>query len=150
MTELMKIVDGEKVLLSPEDIQVRNEDEAAWNAGARRRQKDAVNEERERRKYLKKTVTLSTGKKFAVDMKDGGRQNVSDLALYAMVKKSNSDTSTIKFTDADNVDQQLTNDEMIEVGSLCAVQIMQIHEAAGRLKMLPTAPDDLSNNAHWD
>lgn len=110
---------------------------------------DQINAERERRKDLPKIVSLSTGKAFPVDMKDGGRHNVSDLALCAVVKKSIADETTFKFTDADNVDQTLSNDEMIELGLQCAAQIMQIHEAARLIKAMDELPDDVSNDTYW-
>ncbi|MDA4845954.1 DUF4376 domain-containing protein [Hoeflea poritis] len=109
-----------------------------------------VNVERERRKTMPVTVSLSTGKTFPVDMDKGGRANIADLCLFAVVKKSGGDSSPFKFTDANNVDHALTNDEMIEVGVQSAQQITTIHEKARALKKMETVPDDPADDALWD
>lgn len=112
--------------------------------------KDNVNRERDRRILLPKLVSLSSGKTFHVDMANGGRENIGDLVTLAIVQKSSADeTPLISFRDASNVDQSLTNDEMIEVGVQVAEQVQQIHLKARALKDIEPIPEDYYDNKYW-
>ncbi len=110
---------------------------------------EQVNEERDRRIELPKAVSLSTGKSFGVDIANGGRQNIGDMSTAALVKQSSGDNTDFAFTDADNVDQTLTNAEMIEVGMHCVAQISAIHHAARTLKELSPIPSLFTDDTHW-
>lgn len=110
----------------------------------------SINQERDRRVAQPKAVSLSTGKAFSVDMANGGRENIGDLVTLAMVQKSSAgETPLISFRDASNVDQSLTNDEMIEVGVQVAAQVQQIHLKARALKDMDPIPEDYYLDSYW-
>lgn len=106
-----------------------------------------INQERDRRIYEPKTVSLTTGKIFRVDMLGGGRENVGQLGTAAIAKSIIGNTSTFSFRDADNTDQTLTNEEVIEMGLQIMGQIQAIHIIARGLKA--SLPWDYWNDEHW-
>ncbi|MEX3008750.1 hypothetical protein [Hoeflea sp. TYP-13] len=146
---LTKLVNGKEVALTDEEEAEFRAEWARNDAARNAVTAEHINTERERRKYLPKTVSLSTGKAFPVDMVNGGRENIANLSLFALVKKGAGDTSTFLFADADNNDQTLSNDEMLEVGVQCAQQITAIHQKARVLKALQEKPADYTDLKHW-
>ncbi len=111
--------------------------------------KDDINQERNRRTYLPKEVNLSTGKTFTVDIKFGGRENIANLNSLAKTKKELGNTDLVAFTDADNFDQLLTNDEVIEMAMLVMLAGADIHAKARALKAMVPIPANFKDDAHW-
>lgn len=111
--------------------------------------KDDVNNERDRRVLLRKTVTIAGIGLVTVDINNGGRQNIGDLGTAAIAKTLASDTSPINFRDADNNDHVMTNAQVIEMGLLVTEQISAIFDAAKALKGLTPIPQDYADNARW-
>lgn len=111
--------------------------------------KDDVNQERNRRTYLPKDVSLTTGKAFTVDIKFGGRENIANLDSLAKTKKELGNTDLVAFTDADNFDQLLTNDEVIEMAMLVMLAGADIHAKARVLKNMETIPQNYADDTHW-
>jgi hypothetical protein len=107
-----------------------------------------VNAERNRRLALPKTVTVGV-RTFALDMAGGGRQNISDASQLAMVKKAAGDTSAFVFRDAANVDQTLTNDEMISVAVQIAAQVNALYKASWSIKNGGDIPADYADDERW-
>ena len=111
--------------------------------------KRQINDERDRRIDLPKSVSLTSGKSFTVDMSNGGRQNIGDLGTAALAKASINDTSTISFRDADNVDWDLTNEDIIEMGLQVTAQVSSIHVKARAIKALNPIPTDYTEDSYW-
>lgn len=109
-----------------------------------------VNSERDRKISEPKLINLGNGRTFTVDMANGGRENIGDLVTLAIVQKSSGASgTTISFRDASNIDQTLTNDEMIEVGVQVAIQVQQIHLKARAIKEMTPIPEDYYDNKYW-
>lgn len=108
-----------------------------------------VNTERERRVNLVVPVYLSTGKVFAVDMAGGGRANIGDLALMAVIKNGAGVTTDFTFRDANDTDQTLTNDEVIEMGMQAAASFDYYYKKSWALKELSPIPQDYEDDSYW-
>lgn len=108
-----------------------------------------VNTERERRVNLVVPIYLSTGKVFAVDMANGGRANIGDLALMAVIKNGAGITTDFTFRDANDTDQTLTNDEVIEMGMQAAASYDAYYKKSWALKALSPIPQDYENDSYW-
>lgn len=111
--------------------------------------KRQINNERNRRINLPKSVSLISGKSFTVDMSNGGRQNIGDLGTAALAKASINDTSTISFRDADNTDWDLTNEDIIEMGLQVTSQVSALHVKAREIKAMDPLPRDYTDNLYW-
>ena len=115
--------------------------------------KNQVNIERDRRINLPVTVTVSAGeaeqKIFKIDMANGGRQNISDMALMAVVKNGAGLTDPFIFRDADNIDQTLSNNEVIEMGMQAAAAYDAIFKKSWALKALDPIPTNYADDSHW-
>ena len=108
-----------------------------------------VSAERDRRNNLAVTVSLTTGKSFPVDMDGGGRANIGDMALMAVIKNSSGITTNFTFRDANNVSQDLTNNEVIEMGMQAAASYDAIYKKSWALKALNPIPQDYTNDTYW-
>lgn len=108
-----------------------------------------VNVERERRVNLVVPVYLSTGKVFAVDMAGGGRANIGDLALMAVIKNGAGVTTDFTFRDANDTNQTLTNDEVIEMGMQAAASYDAYYKKSWALKELSPIPQDYEDDSYW-
>lgn len=95
---------------------------------------NAITEERERRILLPKTVSLSSGKTFTVDMDNGGRDNIGALASAGLAKSAIGSNTTVSFRDHNNQDWSLTNDDMIEMGLQVMAQVEVLHTASRAIK----------------
>lgn len=107
-----------------------------------------INTERSRRIKLPKAVDLGGGRTFRLDM-NGGRANIDSVALMAVVKKSIADDTPIVFRDADNVDQSMTNDEMVSAALQVAQQVNAIYKASWVLKGMDPIPSDFEDASYW-
>ena len=110
---------------------------------------DDVTTERDRRTNLPVTVALTTGKTFDVDMAKGGRANIGDLALMAVIKNGAGITTDFTFRDANNTDHQLTNDEVIEMGIQAAAAYDAIYKKSWALKAMSPIPTNYKDDTHW-
>lgn len=145
----MKItINGVEREATPEE-QAAIEAQRALDAAPKPATTADVNAERDRRIYLPKAVSLTTGKNFAADMGGDSRSNISDLGIAAVAKKAAGITTPISFRDANNVDHDLTNDEVIEMGLQIAAQVQAIHIKARAIKAMDPIPDP-KNDALWD
>lgn len=113
-----------------------------------------VNMERERRILLPKHITLSSGKSFVADMAGGpsgtsGRDNIRHLVLTALARKAAGSQATFSFRDADNMDHDLTADEIIEIGAAIDDQVQLLHIAARRMKATYPIPSDYMRDNRW-
>jgi hypothetical protein len=111
--------------------------------------KKKINLERDRRIDLPKFVSLSSGKSFNVNMSDGGRQSISNLETTAISKSMIQDNSTFSFRDADNVDWELSNSDILEMGIQITKSINDIHIKARELKDMENIPSDYTNDIYW-
>lgn len=129
-----------------------NDDRPAWGdiyAEAQAVTNEDVNVERERRVNLVVPVYLSTGKVFAVDMAGGGRANIGDLALMAVIKNGAGVTTDFTFRDANDTDHTLTNDEVIEMGMQAAASFDYYYKKSWALKELSPIPQDYEDDSYW-
>lgn len=110
---------------------------------------DDVTVERDRRTNLPVTVSLTTGKTFDVDMAKGGRANIGDMALMAVIKNSSGINTDFTFRDADNVDHTLTNSEVIEMGMQAAAAYDAIYKKSWALKAMNPIPQNYKDDSHW-
>lgn len=111
--------------------------------------RNLVNKERDRRILLPKELVLSSGKSFTVDMTGESRANIDSMVGASLAKKALGLNTTISFRDADNVDHDLTNDEIIEMGLLLVQSVEQLHIKSRAIKDMETIPSDYANNSHW-
>lgn len=140
----MKLVNGEYIDENQSDI-----DQQLIDAIPPAITNHQVNTERDRRINLQVTVLLSTGKTFPVNMANGGRANISDMALMAVVKNSSGIATDFTFRDASNTDHQLTNNEVIEMGMQAAANYDAIYKKSWALKALNPIPTDYTDDSYW-
>jgi hypothetical protein len=94
-------------------------------------------------------VALDGRDPFALDMAREARANISDSAQLALVKKAAGDETPITFRDAANVDQVLSNDEMIAAAVQIAAQVDALYKASWALKDADPIPADYADDRHW-
>lgn len=108
-----------------------------------------VNHERTRRIARPVSISLTTGKKFSVDMSGESRHNIADMAHMAREKIIAADVSKMTFRDASNVNQSLTAVEIVEMAVQVFGIVDAIYKASWALKDTDPIPDDYSNDKHW-
>jgi len=109
-----------------------------------------INNERDRRINMIKTVSLTSGKSFPCDMDNGGRANIDSLGAAAIAKMLLNDTTTFSFRDANNVDWELTNDDVIEMGLQIARQVEALHVKSRALKAMRPIPPRFADDSYWE
>jgi len=94
---------------------------------------------------------LPTGLGWDVDLRnDLDRRNIQAKYTIALKQKINEDSSTILFRGADNVDRNLTPDQMIAVGDAADAWITSVYAASWVLKATPGGiPTDYADDSHW-
>lgn len=112
--------------------------------------RDDVNAERDRRILLPKTIQpAGITTPFRVDMAKGGRENIAQLSTASLALKTLNPSHVWSFRDADNKDQTLTLDQMIEMGLQCMQQISLLHDKAKIVKNGGNIPADYTDDRHW-
>lgn len=108
-----------------------------------------ITEERERRILLPKSVELSSGKNFTVDMDNGGRDNIDSLAAAALAKMVIGSNTTISFRDHSNQDWNLTNEDLIEMGLQVMGQVEHLHMRSREIKSMSPRPWNYKDDVLW-
>ncbi|WP_417624970.1 hypothetical protein [Paremcibacter congregatus] len=107
-----------------------------------------VEAERDRRQY---PGDLPTGLGWDVDLRnDLDRRNIQAKYIVALKRKVDEDTSTILFRGADNVDRNLTPDQMIAVGDAADAWVTSVYVASWAVKATEGGiPSDYTDDSYW-
>lgn len=107
-----------------------------------------VDAERDMRQY---PGALPTGLGWDVDLRnEQDRRNIQAKYSIALKRKINNDNSTILFRGADNVDRNLTPDQMIAVGDAADAWITSVYAASWVLKETAGGiPADYADDSRW-
>lgn len=104
-----------------------------------------VNAERQRR--------IASGKVIDgvhVTGTDEDARNLTNLALAAQLRLASGDTGTLTtFRDGDNVDHQLTPEQVLSIWQQSAAYVSALYEASWALKALDPIPADYVADDYW-
>ncbi len=112
-------------------------------------QRGNVTTERDRRINQQVTVTLDDTRTFPVDMANGGRANIADIAQVAAEKEALGISTAINFRDANNTDQAMTNMQFRKMAIQIASQVTAIYKASWVLKDTDPIPVDFTDDKYW-
>lgn len=112
-------------------------------------QRENVTTERDRRISQQVTVTLDDARTFPVDMANGGRANIADIAQVAGEKEAQGIGTPITFRDANNTDQVMTNTQFRALAMQVASVVNAIYKASWVLKDTDPIPIDYTDDKHW-
>jgi hypothetical protein len=96
------------------------------------------------------TVTLTGGKIVPLTGRQEDLTDLQGLAFGAQLRVGQGDTTTLTpFRDANNVIQNLTPLEILELWSSGAAYVSSLYEASWTLKDSDPVPDDWADASHW-
>jgi len=111
---------------------------------------DYVNIERKRRIADGTSISL-TGLTASVKVRglDLDIDTLQGLALRAIIRKNNADTTPTLFKDKDNVDHALTSDQVLEMLELLIDWVESVFAASWVLKAADPPVANLTDDFHW-
>lgn len=112
---------------------------------------EAINDERERRKVIGTTVTITGYGDIPIQGRPEDRENLQGLGQGALARLMLGDTTTLtKFRDAVNTDHFLTPPQMLETWQKGAGYINKLYDWSWSIKALPTIPEDYQDDMYWN
>lgn len=110
-----------------------------------------ITAERERRIEAGQTVNVPGIGGFKVDTRNSGdKVNILGLLGKAQLRITGGDTTTtVTFTDANNISRDLTPAQVISMAEQTADKIEILHVKARILKAMDPIPQDYTNDTYW-
>ena len=108
-----------------------------------------INAERERRIALPLMVTVAGLGSFPIDMGVTSQRNLNGLASAAILRTMQGDTTLVTFRDADNVDQDLTPQQVLQMAMQAAARIDAVYKRSWEIKAMQPIPADFRDDAYW-
>lgn len=75
--------------------------------------------------------------------------NLTNMALGAQIRLGMGDTSTIIFRDGNNVDHELTPQQMLELWMAASQYASSIYQKSWDIKKMDKIPQDISEDKYW-
>jgi len=109
----------------------------------------SVNEERAKRVLTGSTFTVN-GKDIVLTGDQQTKDNLSDLAFAASLRKGQGNNNHVTvFRDGNNVDHELSPDEVIQLWSMAAAFVSNLYQKSWALKAMNPVPEDYKNDSYW-
>jgi len=119
-------------------------------ASAEKQKRKDVNSERTRRIQSGfKTKLAGHNKDVAVEGGAEARENINALALAALLRKQMGDNSTSIYRDKDNVDHELTPDQLLELYKKSMTYAEKMYQKSWALKAMDPIPQDYKDDKYW-
>ena len=144
-----KIVNGEAVEMTADEIAALEARAAADEARRIAEIPAKVNAERERRISAGMAVTVSVGT-FNVQTDPKSREIIAGLSQVGLIRNVSSDTTTMVFRDADNIERTLTPADLVSMGMQVAAMVDSVYQASWAIKARnDLATIDITDDQYW-
>lgn len=109
---------------------------------------DDVDVERDRRRALPLSVTLSVGT-FQINMDPVSQTNIQGLSTVGLYLTSLNSTQTTPFRDYTNVSHDLSPSDLVSMGLQVAAHVQTLYTASWAIKSKNPIPTDFTNDSYW-
>jgi len=110
---------------------------------------EMINAERSRRIDAGATLMIPGYGLIALQGRDEDQRNLNARATAATLKKAQGDDSLMIFRDANNVNHELTPDQMILVFAIGSAWVEGQYKASWAIKDLQPVPADYTDDKYW-
>ena len=109
-----------------------------------------INAERRRRIDQGTAVTVAVDRTFTIQTRPEDIANITALSLAALLRKTAGLTTPFIFRDANNVDRELTPDEMITMGEQALAHLDAVYKKSWAIKdHSDLAKFAIADDKHW-